>query len=1133
MTIKKINIKKEILVIITVLLFITCMPQVVFAAGEYHVTDTMSFYDCWSNAIKDKGSTIVLDRDMTIEWNGYVLEDDADITIDLNGHSIKGTGSNAESIFTVDDEAKLTIEDNSTTQNGYITIENKTGKYKYVIYVADDDARLVLNSGTLKGNDDVKTRIVYVDDGTFEINGGAVSDNIYEGFGSGVYIDEGSFYMNGGEICYNTANKQGDYNGCGGGVYYDGGSSTKFIMTGGEIHHNVATSGGGIYFADGGKYTTFGSGEALLTGGEIHRNEAKYGGGIFMDDNSDGVELAGNLSIYYNEAYSEGDGGGVYVHRQDAFLSDCTAIIGGSVQIIDNYNGNVYCDPRYDAIEINEKTIDTTPNNHAWVGVSSLEKYYPMDRDQNYYDYSFNEGDKDDLNNFKMYSTCFFSREPFGDNGQTILVRKDGGDVEFVLTHTEKQMRGVYIDQEAIVGKDGQRLINGYDKDYTIDSHDIDTLTYRISSDKGMVLDENTNLLYTNRKECKGIVLQKVDGKYVQKEDKEGYTEYTLYYLVINERYNSEHDRTYYQNYYETVIIDVLDHEVSFNLNGHGKDAIQSELISDWDKAYMPDEPEDEDYDFVGWYTDAECIERFDFNEPITEDTTLYAGWATLGPAPLPCAVYFDMNNHGTQIDPSWAIPGGYVEDIPTSPIEEGWTFGGWYKEPECINIWNFATDKVYEDITLYAKWTQIIPTPEPGKNIVNFEMNGHGEQVAYQEVENNEKAERPNPNPSEEGYDFEGWFIEKECINTFDFDNTLITENITLYAKWTMKANTFEVTFNANYSGSTYDEKVIETYGSNYILPNTNPERTDYVFLGWYTEPAFGEKVTADTIVNKNVAHTIYAQWKQIKEATFNPPEPLNNLEYIGEEQTIAYTGTTKDGIMHYAVTNKADDVIADGDWKESIDKKTDVGIYYIHYYVEGDEYHKDSTPSYVVSEIKKGEPEYTAPKPIFYLVENGSPQTIAIPGSSVDGVMYYAVTDKADDTIADGDWKSSIDEKTSAGTYYVHYYVKGDNNHKDTSPKVFSVTILQEAVYFNVSFETNGHGTIAPQTIEAGKTIKKPEITSKDNYELVGWYKEVDLKNEWDFEKDLVTNDTILYAKWIKKDPYIPPYVVPNTGV
>lgn len=53
---------------------------------------------------------------------------------------------------------------------------------------------------------------------------------------------------------------------------------------------------------------------------------------------------------------------------------------------------------------------------------------------------------------------------------------------------------------------------------------------------------------------------------------------------------------------------------------------------------------------------------------------------------------------------------GEKITYIPTPPERIGYTFGGWYKEVECINEWNFENDIVEFDenetiIRLYAKW--------------------------------------------------------------------------------------------------------------------------------------------------------------------------------------------------------------------------------------------------------------------------------------------------------------------------------------------------------------------------------------------------------------------------------------------
>ena len=44
-------------------------------------------------------------------------------------------------------------------------------------------------------------------------------------------------------------------------------------------------------------------------------------------------------------------------------------------------------------------------------------------------------------------------------------------------------------------------------------------------------------------------------------------------------------------------------------------------------------------------------------------------------------------------------IMGPRITYIPEAPTREGYTFGGWYKEEECINAWNFETDTLPEAI--------------------------------------------------------------------------------------------------------------------------------------------------------------------------------------------------------------------------------------------------------------------------------------------------------------------------------------------------------------------------------------------------------------------------------------------------
>lgn len=105
----------------------------------------------------------------------------------------------------------------------------------------------------------------------------------------------------------------------------------------------------------------------------------------------------------------------------------------------------------------------------------------------------------------------------------------------------------------------------------------------------------------------------------------------------------------------------------------------------------------------------------------------------------------------------------------------------------------------------------------------------------------------KPDPRT---GYTFGGW--NKADGTAWDHASDTVTDNITLYAKWT--ANTYTVTFDST-GGSAVDAQPV-AYGEKAKKPAA-PQKTGYAFGGWYlgdTKYDFAAVVTEDM--------TLTAKW-------------------------------------------------------------------------------------------------------------------------------------------------------------------------------------------------------------------------------------------------------------------------------
>ena len=171
----------------------------------------------------------------------------------------------------------------------------------------------------------------------------------------------------------------------------------------------------------------------------------------------------------------------------------------------------------------------------------------------------------------------------------------------------------------------------------------------------------------------------------------------------------------------------------------------------------------------------------------------------------------------------------------------------------------------------------------------VTFDLNYEGAPAptVVEDIKEGETVDEP-AEPTRNGFDFQGWFTDKNGATEFDFD-TAITADLTLYAKWTtVGASIYTVTFDLNYPASPDNTTQDVEEGKTAVKPSTDPSRKGYDFKGWFTSK---DATTAfDFTMPISDDTTVYAGWTRNSEFT-------GEQKYTFEAEDISLKGITGNG--------------------------------------------------------------------------------------------------------------------------------------------------------------------------------------------------------------------------------------------
>jgi uncharacterized repeat protein (TIGR02543 family) len=220
----------------------------------------------------------------------------------------------------------------------------------------------------------------------------------------------------------------------------------------------------------------------------------------------------------------------------------------------------------------------------------------------------------------------------------------------------------------------------------------------------------------------------------------------------------------------------------------------------------------------------------------------------------------------GTSVSSQQVAEGSLLSYRLTSRV--GYVFDGWYISynfgQKLEDKWNFLTDKVYLDITLYANWVE--------QYTITFDSVG-GTNVNSITAASGTPINAPRQ-PSRQGFTFNGWYYQANAYTIINYNPTennsgstlylpfifatMPAYNITLYAMWT--PNFYMVNIFPN--GAIFENSYTGFYFGAPIHNLPFLRRQGYFFIGWYEDVNLTIPLSHITMPDRDL--NLYAKWEQ-----------------------------------------------------------------------------------------------------------------------------------------------------------------------------------------------------------------------------------------------------------------------------
>lgn len=509
-------------------------------------------------------------------------------------------------------------------------------------------------------------------------------------------------------------------------------------------------------------------------------------------------------------------------------------------------------------------------------------------------------------------------------------------------------------------------------------------------------------------------------------------------------------------------------------------DGVTHETVVDYDSPIGEiEDPEKDGYDFIGW--EDENGDEFDpETTPVVDDVKI---------TPVYRIIHYAITYNGLTDEEKEEAnnPTSYTIEESISindPAKEGNVFTGWSgtdlsgENNKNISIPQGSTgDREYTAHFSVNTYTIILDL-DGGEGTTEITRE-YGEPIG--EI----------PEPTKDGYDFDGWYTEEDGAGDEVTEDTPVTGEMEIHANWKI------INYTITYDGLTDDEKEELNNESTYTIESSsitlkNPDNRfdndgdlSEIFIGWNDGTSTSINVTIPAGSTGNKTYT--AMWQTADPDTYVITYDLNGdsvtvtnpSSYTKFDADITLNNPTREG---YTFTGwSGTDLVGDNNLNVTIPTGSRGDRTYTAHW---------SLIEYTITYNGLTEEEkQAANNPTSYTIEENN---ITLTNPTREG---YTFTGWSGTDLSGDDNLNVVIPAGSTGNreYTAHYQIN----------------------VYTITFDSQGGSDVASKNVEYNSPLGTLETPIRPGYTFDGWYSISDPTTEVT-ENTLCTGDDTLYAYW-----------------